>query len=611
MTLDEVFDALESVATMQASVGDRLAILTNGGGIGVLATDALLDRNGMLAALTAETIAKLDRVLPKTWSRSNPVDIIGDAPAQRYSDALGILLDASEVDCVLVLNCPTAVASSADAARAVIETATQKKRPVLTSWLGTQTAEAARSLFNAAGLPAYETPDQAVRGFMHLIRYRRAQEALREVPPSLPAEFAPDISRARKLIAEAIAAGEKWLSPLRLNALFQCYAIPAPRLAIAATSRDAASKAKELGVPVALKILSQDIVHKSDAGGVILGLRTPEDVRAAAEAMRSRVLQALPSAKLDGYLVQEMVSRPGAHELIAGMSVDPTFGPVLLFGQGGTAVEVIADKSLALPPLNLNLAHAMMERTGVFRQLQGYRDRPPADLGAIALTLVKLSQLIADHDEVEELDINPLLADEQGIIALDARIRLGRIVPDANRGQRFAIRPYPKELEQFVEIEGIGTSLLRPIRPEDAPALVRLFEKLAPEDIRLRFFSPWRSLPPDQLARLTQIDYDREMAFALLAPDGQGVLGVVRLAADPDNIRAEFAVLMRSDLKGHGIGRLLMRHLIDYARERGLKALFGEVLSENTAMLALCRELGFSITREVDSHGVLRTELSL
>ena len=317
------------------------------------------------------------------------------------------------------------------------------------------------------------------------------------------------------------------------------------------------------------------------------------------------------SSQPSAFLVQEMVSRPNAHELIVGMSVDPTFGPVLLFGQGGTAVEVIADKSLALPPLNLNLARAMMQRTAVFRQLQGYRDRPAADLDAIALTLVKLSQLVADHDEIEELDINPLLADEHGVIALDARVRLGPAIADTARDTRFAIRPYPKQLESDVEVEGFGLTLMRPIRPEDAPALIRLFERLAPEDIRLRFFSPWRSLPPDQLARLTQIDYEREMAFVLLSPDGQDILGVVRQSADPDNVRAEFAVLVRSDLKGHGTGRLLMHRLIDYSRARGLKELFGEVLSENAPMLALCRELGFTITRAEDSHGVLRATLSL
>ncbi|HVZ68350.1 MAG TPA: bifunctional acetate--CoA ligase family protein/GNAT family N-acetyltransferase [Rhizomicrobium sp.] len=611
MTLEEIFDALETIATLRANVGDRLAILTNGGGIGVLATDSLLDRDGKLAELSAETIARLDAVLPKTWSRGNPVDIIGDAPPKRYADALSVLLESPEVDCVLVLNCPTAVASGTDAARAVIETAAKHKRPLLTNWLGKETAEAARKLFNDAGLPAYETPDQAVRGFMHLVRYRRAQDTLREVPPSLPAEFAPDMSGARRLLKEALGEGKSWLDPMRLNALFRCYEIPAPRLGFARDVSGAAALAESFGLPVALKIQSADILHKSDVGGVVLGLRTPESVRDAAQAMTRRLGEALPKARLEGFIVQEMIVRPNAQELILGMSVDPTFGPVLLFGQGGTAVEVIGDKSLALPPLNLALARSTMERTRVFRQLQGYRDRPAADLDALALTFVKLSQLVCDHDEIQEIDINPLLADENGVVALDARVRLSAIADERMRGDRLSIRAYPKELEQDLSVPEVGDCLLRPIRPEDAGAIVRLFQKLTPEDIRLRFFSPWREMPPTQLARLTQIDYDREMAFVLLSPATGEILGVVRLAADPDNVRAEFAVLVRSDLKGHGIGRILMKRLIEHARARGLKELFGEVLAENTLMLALCRELGFTTGTPAGSAGILRASLQL
>lgn len=610
-TLDEIFDALECLATLQGRIGERLAILTNGGGIGVLATDALLDMEGKLAKLSPITITQLDSVLPNTWSHSNPVDIIGDAPAQRYTDSLSILLDASEVDCVLVLNCPTAVASSLDAAQAVISTAGRQKRPVLTAWLGTKTAQSARALFNAAGLPAYDTPDQAIRGFMDIVRYQRAQEALQEVPTSLPAEFVTDYARAKTIVYEAIRAGEEWLNPARLYDLLKCYEIAVPRLAVVSNPDEAAAKSAEFGVPVALKIQSRDVVHKSDVGGVVLGLVSPEEVRTAASAMQSRLQCLLPSAKLDGFLVQEMISRRQAHELIIGMSVDPTFGPVLLFGQGGTGVEVIGDKSIALPPLNLPLAHAMIARTRVSRLLQGYRDQIPADLDAIALTLVKLSQLVADHDEVAELDINPLLADEHGVIALDARIRLSKVFSDAQRGKRFAISPYPQELERRVEVADIGSCLLRPIRPEDAPAMVHLFERLTPEDIRLRFFSPWRSLPPKQLARFTQIDYDREMAFVLISPQEKDFLGVVRLAADPDNIRAEFAVLVRSDLKGHGLGRILMDHLINFARNRGIGELFGEVLRENRLMLSLCRDLGFSLSAQEGAPGITRAMLSL
>lgn len=609
MTLDEVFDALESLARLKGNIGDRLAILTNGGGIGVLATDALLDGEGKLAELSPDTIAALNDVLPNTWSHSNPIDIIGDAPPQRYKDSLRILLDAPEIDCILALNCPTAVTSSLDAAQAVVSAVEQAKRPVLTAWLGTKTAEEARALFNAARLPAYDTPDHAVRGYMHLINYQRAQEALREVPPSLPADFVPDVARARAIIAEARQAGDAWLGPLHLNAVLDCYMIRAPRMAFAPDPEKAADIAAQFGVPVALKIQSRDIVHKSDVGGVVLSLETPQAVAAAAQTMQSRLRISHPSAKLDGFIVQEMIVRPQAHELILGMSVDPTFGPVLLFGQGGTAVEVVNDKSLALPPLNLPLARAMMARTRVFRQLEGYRDRPAADIDAIALTLVKLSQLIADHDEIVELDINPLLADETGVIALDARIKLAASA--AAPGKRFSISPYPKELEQVLEVPDLGRCLLRPVRPEDAGAMVELFEKLSPEDIRLRFFTPWRELPPKQLARFSQIDYDREMAFALVSANEQGFLGIVRLAADPDNIRAEFAVLVRSDLKGRGLGRLLMDHLISFARKRGIQTLFGEVLQENTAMLSLCRDLGFRMESVEGAPAVVRATLAL
>jgi acetyltransferase len=609
MTLEEVFDALESLATLKGNIGDRLAILTNGGGIGVLATDALLDGEGKLAELSAATVASLNGVLPDTWSHSNPIDIIGDAPPQRYKDALHILLEAPEIDCILALNCPTAVTSSLDAAQAVASAVGQAKRPVLTAWLGTKTAQEARAHFNAAHLPAYDTPDQAVRGYMHLIRYQRAQEALREVPPSLPADFAPDVKRAKAIIADARQVGGAWLNPLQLAALLDCYMIPAPRVAAASNADEAGDIARQFGSPVALKIQSRDIVHKSDVGGVVLGLETPQDVRAAAQNMYSHLRNSHPSVKLDGFIVQEMVTRPRAHELILGMSVDPTFGPVLLFGQGGTAVEIVDDKSLALPPLNLPLARAMMERTRVFRQLQGYRDRPAADIDAIALTLVKLSQLVADHEDIVELDINPLLADETGVVALDARIRLA--ARDSARGRPFSISPYPKELEKSVDLPDLGACLLRPVRPEDASAMVRLFEKLSPEDIRLRFFTPWRELPANQLARFTQIDYDREMAFALVSPDRQNFLGIVRLAADPDNIRAEFAVLVRSDLKGHGLGRMLMDHLIAFARRRGIQQLFGEVLQENTIMLSLCRDLGFSTEARTDALGTVRVTLAL
>src|SRR5512145_498464 len=490
--LDELFDAVETLASPPPYRGDRLAILTNGGGVGVLATDTLIDLGGRLAELSADTMARLDVALPPTWSKGNPVDIIGDAPGERYKTALGALLADRAVDAVLVLNCPTAVASSDDSAAAVIETLSDARQPVFTCWLGAAAAQTARRNFTEHRIPTYDTPDKAVRGFMHLVRYRRNQEQLMETPPAAPADAAVDVAAARAIIAAALGERRDMLSEPEAKQLLSLYGIPVARTVVARDVDDAARLAAELGGRIALKILSSDITHKSDVGGVVLDLG-PEEVRAAAEAMLARINARKPGARVAGFTVQEMVRRGGAHELILGVSEDRQFGPVLLFGQGGTAVEVLADRALALPPLNLDLAHEMMSRTRVFRLLRGYRDRPPAALDAIALSLLRLSQLVCDLDQVVELDINPLLADAKGVVALDARVKV-RPPRDAPAQARLAIRPYPRELETRVEFAKLGAMRLRPVRPEDEPAFHRAFERLSPEDVRMRFFAPLRRL---------------------------------------------------------------------------------------------------------------------
>lgn len=603
--LDEIFDAVETLAYRPRITGDRLAIVTNGGGVGVLATDALIAQGGELANLSPETLAKLDKVLPPTWSHGNPIDIIGDADAARYSAALNAIAGAEEVDAALVLNCPVAVASSADAAKAVAGAKTSK--PLLANWLGSQSAESARQTFEAVGIPAYDTPEKAVRGFMHMVRYRRMQETLQEVPPATPSSFAPDAAGARKIVAAALERGGGWLDPREVTDLLTCYEVPTVRTAIADTPEAAADAADKIAAPVALKILSRDITHKSDVGGVALDLADAHSVRTAAAAIIERVKAAAPKARIDGFVVQEMVRRPNAYELILGMAVDKTFGPFLLFGQGGTAVEVINDKALALPPLNLALAHKVIARTRVWRQLKGYRDRPPVALDAVALTLVKLSQLVSDIDEIVELDINPLLADEQGVIALDARVRVAS--SDARPHARLAIPPYPNELEGSLDVAGAGTFRMRPVKPEDAAAFVTFAQRLSNEDMRMRFFSPLRTLPPTLLARLTQIDYDREMAFVLF-DSSYAVVAVGRLAADPDGERAEFALVVRTDLKGRGIGYALLEKLIGYARQRHIGEVWGNVLPENGTMLTLCREMGFKESRTADGMVLVSLHLS-
>jgi acetyltransferase len=459
-------------------------------------------------------------------------------------------------------------------------------------------------LFAAARLPTYDTPEKATRGFMHLVRYRRGQETLMEVPPSIPPGPPPDRAAA-KAILKGAAVG--WLEAEAVQRLLQCYRIPVAASLKTRTPAEAATAAAKIGHPVAIKIMSPDITHKSELGGVLLNVTGENAVRAAASAMQDRIAKLAPSARLDGFLVQEMVQRPHALELIVGMAIDRTFGPFLLFGQGGTAVEVIDDKALGLPPLNIKLAREMIARTKVARLLKGYRDHPPAALDAIALTLVYLSQLICDFPQIAELDINPLLADEEGVIALDARVRVEDISPSH---RPLAIRPYPDELARTEIVPGVGTFLLRPVRPEDAPAFEVLFRRLQPDDVHMRFFTSMTSLPVPLLSRLTQIDYDREMAFVLVNSAKEAV-GVARIAADPDNLRAEFALLVRSDMKGHGLGRLLMNRLIGYARERGIAELWGDILAENSVMLSLCNEAGCTIAPSPVDPGVKRASIRL
>jgi acetyltransferase len=611
--LDELFAAVETLDMARPPRGDRLAIVTNGGGMGVLATDALMDRGGRLAELAEDTRAALDRVLPATWSHANPVDIIGDAPASRYRDALQIVLRDPGVDAVLVLNCPTAIASGAEAARAVIDTACTDHCPtLLTSWVGDGFAEQGRRLFVEHRLPTYETPGNAVEAFVYLVDYDRRQQALMQTPPSESEDFSPQPARVRAILDKALEKRREWLLEPEAKAVLAAYGVPVVETRSAETPAAAAALAAAIGGPTALKVVSPDITHKSDVGGVALDLQGPTAVRERAEAMAKQLSVSHPEAKLVGFTVQPMVHRPGAYELIVGAMQDAQFGPVLLFGHGGTAVEVVNDKAIGLPPLNMRLAREMMEHTRIFRLLRGYRGLPAANLDAIAMTLLRISQLVIDIPEILELDINPLLADEYGVMALDARVKVAPAHGPAEA--RLAIRPYPKGLEEPIALEDGRTLLLRPIVPEDELALQAAFARLSPEEIRLRFFAPMKSLPHVQAARFTQIDYDREMALVLTEPGRPGrteIYGVVRLYADPDNERAEYAIIVGRELSGLGLGRRMMERIVDYARGRGIGEIFGDVLQENAPMLRLCRELGFSESRCPEEQGIVRVTLPL
>ncbi|MBE9553511.1 MAG: bifunctional acetate--CoA ligase family protein/GNAT family N-acetyltransferase [Proteobacteria bacterium] len=611
--LEELFAAVETLAMAGPVRGDRLAILTNGGGLGVLATDSLMDEGGRLAELAPETIKALDAVLPPTWSHGNPVDIIGDAPGSRYGDALAALLDDRGVDAVLAINCPTAVASPSEAAEAVIAVAKERPKPaILTSWVGAGATAEAKRMFARNNIPSYETPGLAVRAFMHMATYHRNQEILMETPPSVPEVFSPQVERARNTIAKALREKREWLTEPEAKAVLAAYDIPVNQPRVAATPAEAAAVATEFGGAVALKILSPDITHKSDVGGVVLDLQGPVAVQDAATAMRDRIAKILPDAGIDGFTIQPMVRRPGAYELIVGVSGDAQFGPVILFGHGGIAVEIVNDKALALPPLNMRLAREVMSRTRIYEQLKGYRGHRPVNMDAIALTLIKVSQLVVDLGDVAELDINPLVADAYGVVALDARIRVAPAIKPA--AARLTIRPYPKELEELIPLGDGRTLLLRPVRPEDEPSLQAGFANLTSEEIRLRFFVSMATLSHVAAARFTQLDYEREMALILTEPGVAGkteIYGVVRISADPDIERAEYAVIVRHDMTGMGLGVLLMRRMIDYARKREIGEIFGDVLRENATMLKLCKILGFTTSSIPDEPTQVRVTLKL
>ncbi len=603
--LRELFEAAATLAGGRTVAGDRLIVVTNGGGVGVLASDALEAQGGRLAELTPETVARFGLAAP---GGGNPVDLGARADRARYEAAVSAALSTPEADAVLVLNAPTALADGTEAADGVVAAlAAGPPRPTLACWLGEATARAGRARLEAARVPTYATPDAAVRAFMHLVAHRRNRALLMQVPEAAPRATAAAIEAARATVEDAVAAGRTVLTDAEAMAILAAFGIPtvATRLA-PADPQAAAGEAARIGFPAVLKVLSPDIAHKSEVGGVRLGLGDAAAVEAAAREMLATVAARAPGARVDGFVVQAMAHRPRAHELVCGISEDATFGPVILFGAGGTAVEVLDDHAIGLPPLDLMLARDMIGRTRVARLLAGYGDRPPADVEAVAAVLVALSELAVAVPNIVELDINPLVADADGVLALDARI----VVGPATAGRRLAIRPYPRSLERRVGIDGGESFEVRPIRPEDAPALGEMVRLSTPEDLRLRFFAPVLELSAERAARLTQIDYDREMALVAVAP-GNAIVGVVRLIADPENDTAEYAVMVRSDMKGRGLGSALMQAILDYARARGTARVVGSVLRENTSMLRLCTDLGFTIRPDPDDPGVVAVEHTL
>ncbi|MFC6189066.1 bifunctional acetate--CoA ligase family protein/GNAT family N-acetyltransferase [Pseudoxanthomonas mexicana] len=616
-SLHELFAAARTLGQVRPFHGRRLAILTNGGGVGALSVDHLYEQGGTLATLSDATRDALDRILPVGWSRTNPVDLLTDIDADRYAATIDALLADPGNDALLAVNVPTVLSSSSEAAHAVTRVLSQRpghgtRKPVFTVWLGNDPQ--AEAVLDAAQVPRYPNESDAVAGFMHLVRHREVQAALMETPPSLPEDFSPDVALARALVDAALDAGQTWLDPLATTQLLAAYGIPMAPLWRADDADAAARIAAPLlaeGATVAVKILSPDIPHKSDVDGVRLNLANANAVREAAAGILQRARERRPEARIEGVLVQPTVLRPKARELIAGIADDPVFGPVIAFGRGGTAVEVINDQAVALPPLDLRLAHELIARTRVSRVLKAYRDVPAADERAVALVLVKLAQLAADIPEIQQLDINPLLADREGVVAVDARIAVarGRVLHKGRGHPRFAIFPYPKEWERTIELADGQPALVRPVRPEDDAMFREFFTHVTDEDLRLRFFQSVRHFSHEFIARLTQLDYARSIALVAIHPQTHEMLGAVRLHADANYEKGEYGILVRSDLKGHGIGWKLMQIMIEYARWLGLKVIEGQVLRENRTMLAMCESLGFTVKLDPDDPTLMNVSL--
>ena len=614
LTLPDLFLAAETLARFRDGPSGALTVLTNGGGAGVMAADEAAALGVPLTKLNDAMLARLDAVLPGNWSRANPVDIIGDAPAARYVAALDALAHDTD-SAVLFIHAPTAIVPSAEIAQAMLPQVTAAPKRVLGCWLGDQAVAQARQTFRDAGVPDFNTPEDAVRAFSFLRSYRLHQEELLQTPPARSAAHATDLPAIRAIVDAVLADGRELLTEPEAKALLGAAGLPVvPTRVIGASADEAQAAADALGYPVVVKILSHAISHKSDVGGVRLNIGNASELREVCTSMLARVRELRPDADVQGFTVQPMVRLKHAHELIVGASVDPTFGPVILFGAGGTAVEVLADRALSLPPLNTPLALAQIQRTRIARLLKGYRDEPAADIDAIAQVLVSVSQLLAEVPEIAELDINPLLVNHERAVALDARVRVSANRPAG--AANFAIQPYPAELSETWDWKGQPVTL-RAIRPEDEAQHRVFLEKLDPEDIRLRVFYSRRSIEHSELARLTQIDYAREMAFIAtrhIAGDGEETLGTVRATVDPDNHTAEFGVIVRSDLKGSGLGHKLMHKMMDHLRARGTQRLVGNVLRENRAMLELARALGFQESAnpsDPDDHSVRFVALAL
>ena len=611
-TIGQLVAAAQALTAQVRPRGDRLAIITNGGGPGVMAADRAADLGIPLAELSPRTIDALQGALPANWSHGNPVDLIGDADAARYRAAVTACLDDDQVDGALVILTPQAMTEPAKAADAVIAAARGRSKPVLACWMGEAGVAAARKHFAGAGIPVFRTPDPAVEMFGHLSSFYRNQQTLLQTPGPLAMRSPPDAAAARRVIGDALAQKRTVLTEIESKDVLAAFGIPVAETVAAADAGAAVAAADRIGYPVVLKIDSPDITHKTDVGGVLLNLRDAAAVRAGFAQVLAQAARVKPQARISGVVIEPMIKRPNGRELMVGVIRDPVFGPAIAFGSGGITIEVHRDRAVALPPLNAFLVAELIRGTRVAKLLGPFRRMPPANMEALESVLLRVSEMVCELPWIVELDINPLIVDENGAVVVDARVVIADHVPVRGRYGHMAIHPYPAELVTVWQA-GDDAVTLRPIRPEDAEMEQEFVRGLSPESRRFRFMDTLRELTPRMLARFTQIDYDSEMAFvATVVRDGRETeVGVCRYVSNPDGASCEYAIVVADDWQRRGLGRQMMTRLIDVARARGLQAMIGHVLGNNRGMLTLCQDLGFTVSDSADDPLVKRVTLML
>jgi acetyltransferase len=615
----DLFYMAEVLSKQPTPKGPRLTIVTNAGGPGVLATDALIMGGGELADLTPETMEAYNAVLPATWSHNNPVDIIGDASPERYAKALEIAAKDPGSDGMLVILTPQAMTDPTRIAEQLKPLARQEGKPVLASWMGGVDVAAGEEILNRANIPTFPYPDTAARAFNYMWQYADNLKAIYETPamPEDSATWAPDRKLVEKIIAGSRAEGRTILTEFESKQVLAAYGIPVAKTIIAATQAEAVKAAEEIGYPIVLKLYSETITHKTDVGGVQLNLSNVEAVAKAFDAIQSSVTAKVGAQHFQGVTVQPMIKLRDAYELIIGSSLDPQFGPVLLFGTGGQLVEVFKDRALGLPPLNSTLARLMMEQTKIFKALKGVRGRKPVDLAALEVLMVRFSALVAEQRWIKEIDINPLLASPDGLIALDARVVVHGPEVSLDQVPRTAIRAYPTRYVSPWTMRDATDVTIRPIRPEDEPAMVGFHETLSERTVYLRYFHLMNLEQRTQHERLTRIcfiDYDREMALVAERRNPQSgeseILGVARLMKLHGTNEAEVAVVVSDKWHGRGLGKELLARLLIVGKDEKLSKLTADILPDNREVMRICEKLGFSLKHSLDDE-VVRAEFAL